>query len=357
MTNSFLPSSMEQAGALTRGEILQQPRLWPTTFDRVSVILKFRHSAMPVVLTGAGTSAYAASAVAAAWPGASAIPTTDLLLDCAGVPAGALTISLARSGDSPESVAVVRKLQRMHPHSAHLAITCNSEGRLAKMAGLDAILLDPRTNDRSLAMTSSFSNLVLAGLLLRHAETFRQALPRLCARVESALPELERQARRLAALKPRRVVILGSAPFRSATREAALKILEMTAGRSVAMPESFLGLRHGPMSFLERDSLTVCLASSDPMRQRYERDVLQELRDKQLGKVAVIATGDSDIPCDYLIPAMAADLDDHLRTPFEIVFFQLLAYHLSLAFGLNPDNPSPDGVINRVVRGVAIHDN
>jgi tagatose-6-phosphate ketose/aldose isomerase len=46
---------------------------------------------------------------------------------------------------------------------------------------------------------------------------------------------------------------------------------------------------------------------------------------------------------------------DDLRTPFEIVIPQLLGYHLSLRIGLNPDNPSPDGVINRVVQGVNIH--
>jgi tagatose-6-phosphate ketose/aldose isomerase len=52
---------------------------------------------------------------------------------------------------------------------------------------------------------------------------------------------------------------------------------------------------------------------------------------------------------------VAPELPDHLRTPFEIVFPQLLAYHLSLAMGLNPDNPSPDGIINRVVNGVTLY--
>jgi tagatose-6-phosphate ketose/aldose isomerase len=46
---------------------------------------------------------------------------------------------------------------------------------------------------------------------------------------------------------------------------------------------------------------------------------------------------------------------DEFRTPFEIVIPQLLGYHLSLRQGLNPDNPSPDGVITRVVQGVKIH--
>ncbi len=52
----------------------------------------------------------------------------------------------------------------------------------------------------------------------------------------------------------------------------------------------------------------------------------------------------------------ASGLADYLRTPAEIVFPQLLAFHLSLRLGLNPDSPSPGGVINRVVEGVVIYD-
>jgi len=355
MTHTFPVSPAEEAGVLTRGEILQQPLLWPTTFERASS--RYREFAASVVVTGAGTSAHAASAIAAAWPGAVAIATTDLLLDSTDVAPDALVIFLARSGDSPESVGVVRKIQRSHPQARHLAITCNPEGQLAKADGVDVMLLDPRTHDRGLAMTSSFSNLVLAGLSLRHAETLRHVLPDLCNRVESSLPELERQARLIASLKPRRVAILGSGPLHAAARESALKVLEMTAAQCIALPETFLGLRHGPMSFLDSESLTLCMLSSNSQSRRYELDVLQELRTKGLGTVVAIgAADDRDIPCDHLIPAMAADLDDKLRTQFEILFAQLLAYHLSLEFGLNPDNPSPGGVINRVVRGVTIHD-
>jgi tagatose-6-phosphate ketose/aldose isomerase len=48
-------------------------------------------------------------------------------------------------------------------------------------------------------------------------------------------------------------------------------------------------------------------------------------------------------------------LDDALRSPFEIVAAQLLGYNLSRLSGLNPDSPSPDGIIHRVVQGVKIH--
>ncbi len=56
-----------------------------------------------------------------------------------------------------------------------------------------------------------------------------------------------------------------------------------------------------------------------------------------------------------MLPAVLPEAPDDLRTPFEILIPQLLGYHLSLGVGLNPDNPSPEGVISRVVQGVKIH--
>ena len=57
--------------------------------------------------------------------------------------------------------------------------------------------------------------------------------------------------------------------------------------------------------------------------------------------------------------AILADIHSNLealRAPFEIVFPQLVAYHLSRTLGMNPDLSSPRGVINRVVQGVRLHD-
>jgi len=58
---------------------------------------------------------------------------------------------------------------------------------------------------------------------------------------------------------------------------------------------------------------------------------------------------------DDVIPAVLPEAPDDMRTPFEILIPQLLGYHLSRGLGLNPDNPSPNGVISRVVQGVTIH--
>jgi tagatose-6-phosphate ketose/aldose isomerase len=110
------------------------------------------------------------------------------------------------------------------------------------------------------------------------------------------------------------------------------------------------------MSFLRPDSLVLCVLSSDTERRRFEKDVLRELRQKKLGHVIVVGSMASDSELGHdVIPAMAPDLSDDLRGPFEIVFPQLLAYHLSLASHLDPDNPSPDGVITRVVQRFQLH--
>jgi tagatose-6-phosphate ketose/aldose isomerase len=346
----------------TLPEILQQPVLWPTTVARVraaseQLSLTRRLSGARVLLTGAGSSAYAASSVASAWAGAIAVPTTDLVVDAERyLPGVGAVISLARSGNSPESAAVVDRVRALHPEILQLAITCNHDSLLAQ-SGLDGlIVLDPRTNDRSLVMTGAFSNLVLGGLSLAQPEIVAQQTDSASASARSLLPAIDEACQRIAAGIRDRIVVLCSSPLQGWGREAGLKILEMTGGRFPVVTETYLGLRHGPMSFLRPDTLVLCLFSSDPTRRLYEVDLIQELRSKKLGCIVGIAgPGEHVSGFHDVLPAVLPEAPDDLRTPFEIVIPQLLGYHLSLRVGLNPDNPSPEGVISRVVQGFKIH--
>jgi tagatose-6-phosphate ketose/aldose isomerase len=346
--------------AYTWQEIFQQPLLWPTTVACVRAAsgqLNLDFEKARVLLTGAGSSAYAASAVASAWPRAVAIPTTDLLIDpqryLGDVDA---VISLARSGNSPESAAVVERVRALRPDIFQLAITCNQESSLVQSGLNGLIVLDPRTNDRSLVMTGSFSNLVLAGLALAQPDTVGPHASLASDRASTLLAAIDQQCRRIAARAGERIVVLSSSPLLGWGREAGLKILEMTAGRFPVVTETYLGLRHGPMSFLRADTLVLCLLSNDPVRRLYEVDLIEELRSKKLGyPVAIAGPGEHGRLFAEVIPAVLPEAPDEFRTPFEILIPQLLGYHLSLRQGLNPDNPSPDGVITRVVQGVKIH--
>ena len=249
-------------------------------------------------------------------------------------------ISLARSGNSPESAAVVERVRALRPDISQFAITCNQESSLVQSGLNGLIVLDPRTNDRSLVMTGSFSNLVLGGLSLAQPELAARTVDLASERAASLLPVLDKECHRIAARVCDRIVVLSSSPLLGWVREAGLKILEMTAGHFPVVTETYLGLRHGPMSFLRADTLVLCLLSCDPVRRLYEIDLIQEHRTKHLGyTVGIAGDGDHAGLFDDVIPAVVPEAPDDMRTPFEILIPQLLGYHLSRGMGLNPDNP------------------
>jgi tagatose-6-phosphate ketose/aldose isomerase len=49
------------------------------------------------------------------------------------------------------------------------------------------------------------------------------------------------------------------------------------------------------------------------------------------------------------------DVPDALAAIVFVIVAQLFALRASLALGRTPDNPFPDGEVNRVVRGVTVH--
>ncbi|WP_419805315.1 SIS domain-containing protein [Terriglobus sp.] len=361
---SQLTQTSYPENSLLATEIAQQPRLWLDTLERVQAFLPGRHFRnKPAVLTGAGTSAYAGQAIAGAWPGARAMATTDLMLfsekemetAAPGFADGGILISLARSGDSPESVGVVRRMQAMFPAVGHLAITCNADGKLARLEGVDVLALSPETNDRSLAMTASFSNLTLAGMLILNHDEIAPHLPAICRNVAERVADMYGVAQAVAAQASERFVVLASG-MQGLAVEAALKTLELTGGERLGIAESFLGLRHGPASALRQNTPVLCFTSNDPHKLRYEEDFVREFCNRGLGKFALIGRNSvQSWPHDWFVPSVAPMLPDHLRIPFEIVFAQLFAYASSLQSGVDPDDPSPDGQVTRIVKPFQLH--
>jgi tagatose-6-phosphate ketose/aldose isomerase len=277
-----------------------------------------------------------------------------------------LLISLARSGDSPESAAVVNMLLAEAPAWRHLAITCNAEGKLATQyrnePRMTALVLDERTNDRSLVMTSSFTNLLLGGLglLLRTHSGLEARTVEIASANAQAMFDTHADA--IAALAERDLhsaVYLGSGPAFGAAREGALKMLEMTGGKVITLAETFLGLRHGPMSFIHPHTLIVAMLSADPSVHAYECDLLRELSRKRLG-MAKLVVGHS-IPADVLAPGdvaiqtlASATNPDVPVVLAGVVVAQLLAFFRCLHLGGRPDAPS-EGVLTRVVEDFALH--
>jgi tagatose-6-phosphate ketose/aldose isomerase len=367
----------------TLREIRQQPSTWSRTAElmvqSVSLLLHSLERISSLTLTGSGSSEFAGDCVRMVLQkelgiNVQAVSGGALLTHGAqALPIGrpALMVSLARSGDSPESVGALALMLKTEPELRHLVLTSNGKGSLANAFQKDprvtTITLDDRTNDRSLVMTSSFTNLVLAARFLGLLQDPSRYESICTALADSARALLEMQVNALAQVAKapfRRVLFLGSGARFAAAREAALKMLEMTAGRVTASCETYLGLRHGPMSAVHDDTLVVCFLSSEAKLRAYEADVLKELAQKQLGLFRLIAgdrvprelIGAKDVVIPYEVPyEHTKDLEDDSLPVLDVIVGQTLALFRCLTEGLRPDAPSASGVIQRVVQGFPLH--
>jgi tagatose-6-phosphate ketose/aldose isomerase len=386
-----LPGDEKEARGLahTPREIFQQPATWRRSyeaFERVAAEVEgflvragFGRAARErpaVFLVGAGTSDYIGKSLAALlrrrWGcEARAVPSTDLLteMDDYILPDRSyLWLSFSRSGESPEGVAVIEAALERHPQVQHFVVTCNRHGRMAReFGGLDNVfpfVLDDEVNDRGLAMTSSFSNMLVVGHCLAHVRelgAYDSLLDEMTSAARSLIPAAADAAERLAAEEFAKICFLGTGPLKAAATESALKVLELTAGRVVTFAESYLGVRHGPLSAIDGRTLAVAFLSGDTRRRAFELDLLHEISDKRLAgrTLAVLPRPEGwkveigDV--DPLFQTFRPDFPDYYRPAVDVVVGQLLGLFLSLRHGLKPDTPSPTGAISRVVSQIAIH--
>lgn len=375
-------SRIRSAGAQwTAREITQQPKLWPQIARNIGaddglrdyLAPLLRNPALRIVLTGAGTSAYIgkclAPALLRAGRQAAAIPTTDIVASpqsTLAAKAPTLMVHFARSGDSPESVAALELAERQVEHCHHLIVTCNSEGELSRRAhGLRqaySVVLPQACNDRSFAMTSSFTGMLLAAALALGVErTDAGRIEALAAAGTEILTDHVPLAATLVGAQFERVVFVGSNELGGLALESALKMLELTDGRVVSIGESPLGFRHGPKAIVNGSTLVVMFLSNDAYTRQYDLDLLHELRsDAVAGRVVALTARADERESGDNVTLGAHAPDTGSFTNLELclayaVFTQTLAFLRSVSLGLSPDSPNAAGTVNRVVQGVSIH--
>ena len=257
-----------------------------------------------------------------------------------------LLVSLARSGDSPESTAATAIADELLSTVRHVVITCNRQGHLAKAHSERAdslvLFMPAAANDRGFAMTSSFTSMLLAAqLTLDPDSSSGRYVDQLGAAADRLLSERTGQLAGLAARRYRRVVFLGSGALTGLAREAALKLLELTAGQVVSYWDSPLGFRHGPKAILEQETLCVVFVSTDPYTRRYDQDIADELR-HALGDEHVIEVSPhaSDERPAWHIGDLGHIPDPLVALPYAVLA-QQFALLSSLELGLTPDDPIP----------------
>jgi tagatose-6-phosphate ketose/aldose isomerase len=374
---------IKELGAVyTATEIRQQPKLWEETYNIVKkneekikdFLNRKLKSNTRIILTGAGTSDYVGDTIYLYLAKklnlrVEAIATTDLVSNAAefveeDVPT--ILVSYARSGNSPESVGVYDIFEENVKDIAQLVITCNKDGELAKKAATSndnlCVLMAELSNDKSFAMTSSFSCMLLASLLIfdiNNLEQNKKYVDTVVNQGSSILENNWEDVKELVDLNASRVVYLGSGILKGLVQEMALKNLELTSGKVVSVCESVLGFRHGPKSIINDDTLVIFMNSTNKYTNLYDMDLIREIHgnigNHKLAVVSYEKNEELNSLCDKYIEVNGEEVPEVYTIFNYMLFGQVFGLFSSLKLSISPDNPRPDGTVNRVVKGVFIH--
>jgi tagatose-6-phosphate ketose/aldose isomerase len=371
----------DMGGIHTAREIQSQPSLWLNVYTSIvhdtQALQKFLnnavHEADKIILTGAGSSAYIGLSLNCVYnrrlgKTALAIPTTDLVTHPENYyfkNETILLVSFARSGNSPESTAAVELADKFCKKVFHLVITCDKTGNLALLKSANpryVLVLPPESNDQSLAMTGSYSGMLLSGLLIAHLDEIAKlqaTVSRLHDYGRKIIEKYGPEIKRAAELPFNRAVFLGSGPFYGTSTESALKLQELTDGRIICKNDSFLGLRHGPKAVIDDTTLLFFIFSGNPYVLLYEKDLVNSTKK---GNKPLITMGISENPVkdcvldtSIRLSEEESHIEDEFLTVCNIIPGQMLGFYKSLATGLKPDNPSVSGAISRVVEDFRIY--
>lgn len=373
-------------GIFTATEIHQQPATWRKTIAQIEAskdeLAAFisnvtKHADYDIILTGAGTSEFVGNALFSYLNKVTdfktkSYGTTDLVAtpeNYLSQTKPTLMISFGRSGNSPESVGAVDVADEVCGDNLyHLFVTCNKNGALSKAAetreNAYAINLTDETHDQSFAMTSSYSNMMLATMLcfsLDNLDVVKSELEDVIVHAQNYLDSAWEVSKDIAyGYDFDRIVYLGANASKGMAQESALKMLELTAGKVCTMYDTPLGFRHGPKSIINDTTLTIVYISDNAYTRKFEIDLIKEMSGQRKGNkiVAVSAKPYAELEglVDYTVTFGNDAEHDNMLLVFEyILFAQTLALFKSLSYDITPDNPCPTGEVNRVVKGVTLY--
>ena len=371
----------------TAKEILQQPKLWKEAltlfkdsekdlldfFSRINLNEEYR-----IIFTGAGTSEYVGNILEPFLnknekKEFESIATTDILnnpLNYFKKEKKTLIVSFARSGDSPESAGVIDIADKLIDEVYHLFITCNKEGALAKRAEgnekIFLLLMPEESNDKGFAMTSSFSCMLLSGILAfsKNSEEVIEEMLKIIDIAEKELKNKYVEIKEIAEQEHKRIVVLGSGILKGLAQELSLKVMELSAGKIVSVSNTTLGFRHGPKAIVNNETIVFELINQDEYAVKYDEGLLEEMsEDKSADKLIAYNISSNDLIEESTYKVIKLDETDREKIKnrelaslfIYLIYGQIYAFFKSQYLGNTTDNPFPSGEVNRVVKKFKVH--
>jgi len=302
-----------------------------------------------VVIAARGTSDHAAVyaqylfgarlrlPVALATPSLTSLYGVELRLD------RALVIGISQSGRSPDIVGAIAAARRQGAPT--IAITNAADSELAIAA--EHVIDLGAGEERAVAATKTYTAELLSVALLVASIEARlgrgsddtdpePALASVPAAIDAALAtetQAEAVARHLA--RHDRLVVVGRGFEYATARELALKLKELA--QVAADPYSAADFLHGPLALVSAGFPLVAIAPSGPTAADLDA-LLDRLGELDVDRI-VLSDRPEAVALGSIGILLPAGLPEWLRPIATIVPAQLLALHLAVARGLDPENP------------------
>ncbi len=295
-----------------------------------------------IVIAARGSSDHAATYAVYSWaalaglPVALATPSLYTLYETPPRLEGALVVGISQSGQSPDIVAVVAEAKRQGRPT--LAITNDRGSPLGSIAdevvelgvGMEQSVAATKTYVAQLAVIATFAA-VWSGNPERLAEL--RALP---AALKATLHGTSAIAERIQRYRDiEGYTVIGRGYNYATAIELALKLKELTY--TLALAYSSADFRHGPVATISEGSpVILVMPGGAAYTDLYE--LALDLRRRQADLLII-----SDVPEALALAtttlALAEAVPEWLSPLTAILPGQMLALHLTLARGLDPDAP------------------
>jgi glucosamine--fructose-6-phosphate aminotransferase (isomerizing) len=327
-------------------EIESQPEMLARLLDRELDRIGRHVSALPafdyVVIAARGSSDHAAVyaqyvwAALAGYPVALAAPSLHTLYRTPPRLTGALVVGISQSGQSPDIIAVIAEARRQGRPT--LAITNDGASPLA--AAADFVVELHVGPERSVAATKTYTAELAA--MAAYAAYWSGDGARLdeLRRLPGALRATLDSRGDIAARAERYrymdgCIVVGRGYNYATSFELALKLKELTY--VMATSYSSADFRHGPIATVEDGSPVVLVM---PQGQTYADmlDLADDL-ERRGAELLVISDSAAALARARTPLPLAGDTPEWLSPIPAIVPGQLLALHLALAKGMDPDAP------------------
>jgi len=335
-------TSDHAVAALMKQEIGEQPEVWrrllgSDQFDAAAQTIAAQRPRM-VLLAARGTSDHAALyakylvEVILRLPAGLASPSTISAYGAEPDLRDVLMFGVSQSGGSPD---LIRYLQVARAQGAlTVAVTNNADSQLAQEAEIHLdVMAGP---ERAVAATKTYTAELLALYLLldriRGGSATARPLPELGDAVLGQEQHIAAQAQRYRFAQ--RLVTTARGYSYPTAREAALKLMET----SYLSAQAFSGadLMHGPLAVIDTQVPVLAVVADGPGGNAMG-PVLERLIDVG-ADVFTVGTEDAvEKSTGGLV--LPANVPEEISPILEILPFQLLAMHLAVARGGNPDAP------------------